>query len=720
MDSELSKAVLGETLSTDVGDRGSYAASRTHNEVRKEVTKADADLLSDTLNRTLIRWDVELNLPGAKPPKLWRNFEEAEDLNTRVTRDKTLFDMGWKLKKEAVSEIYGDFYEEQQQEGAATDEEFLANSGVVNEESPPETEKDTTDMSELDFGSIIDRILKWNDLSIGVEYLPGQVRFPGRKTSKKLRSGYGHIRGFVGADGEALDCYIFPELFKDEAQGQDALHRRIFQVSQLSAEDGDFDEHKFMLGYKDMKSAREAYLTEMPISFFGGITEVTLADLEQYRRKPVNLSTFGLELPITANANFAEPKVDAADFYTKQLQDGTAPLIANWIRQINQLVEDSHSLEEVRDRIFDLFTASELTPQIKALIGLTIVNLYSTHEFSEADKIPVTDAASLLTLKQVLEETYLDGITALKEVYLEGDTFTGIFEDKVSNSLTKRDRFTVSTDEVSYKLENPEDVANFSEALVEFAAKGKNCVKGQSCGGSCISKNKECKKVPSTGAKKQVAELKKKVTDGGASTVKTGVDTTASKSKTESAKKVTTARISKTSAKKSTEVSAESLEAKGWNKVDAAVHANIIVQSKKTNPRIGMLVEKALSQSSDNPNISPQRTGISSRIISMHNLTINRISSKHHISQIKDAFGMASGQTGVAQKALSAQLEQIYPRLTQTQKSVLANQLERTLKNIEEDKKKVEPALKAMIQDMKKRNVVTKKASNDAWDRKED
>ncbi len=133
MDGEISKTVLGETLTTEIGSRGSYAAANTHNEVRKELTKADSDLLSDTLNRTLVKWDVQLNLPEAKPPRLWRNFEEAEDLNGRSQRDKTLFDMGFKLKKEAVTEIYGDHYEEVEQGGEATDEQFLTNSGVQEE-----------------------------------------------------------------------------------------------------------------------------------------------------------------------------------------------------------------------------------------------------------------------------------------------------------------------------------------------------------------------------------------------------------------------------------------------------------------------------------------------------------------------------------------------------------------------------------------------------------
>ncbi len=287
MDGEISKTVLGETLSTEMGSTGSYAAAQTHNEVRKELTKADSDLLSDTLNRTLIKWDVQLNLPEAKPPRLWRNFEEAEDLNGRSDRDKTLFDMGFKLKAESVTEIYGDFYEEVEAGGGGetsgiTDEQFLTNSGVDqgtgNEEQA--TEEDTTDMSELNFGSIIDRVLKWNGLSIGVEFLPGGVRFPGRKHSKKLRSGYGHLRGTKGADSEALDCYVYPGLLKEEPEGSD----RLFQVTQLSPEDGDFDEHKYLIGYANLKAARDAYLQEMPIDFLGGIQEVTVDSLEQYRR----------------------------------------------------------------------------------------------------------------------------------------------------------------------------------------------------------------------------------------------------------------------------------------------------------------------------------------------------------------------------------------------------------------------------------------------------
>jgi hypothetical protein len=139
-----------------------------------------------------------------------------------------------------------------------------------------------SNFSEFEFGAIIDKVLKWNGLDIGVEYNPGQVRFPGRKNSKKLRSGYGHIRNHVGADGEALDCYIYSGLLNDSQSGSNL----IFRVTQL-ADDGDFDEYKFMLGYASKGAAQDAYLQEMPKEFFGGIEAVDREHIDDYR-KPSN------------------------------------------------------------------------------------------------------------------------------------------------------------------------------------------------------------------------------------------------------------------------------------------------------------------------------------------------------------------------------------------------------------------------------------------------
>ena len=112
MDEEISKAVLGETLSTSMGKSGgSFAASKTHNEVRLELVQADADLLADSLSG-LAQWIVDFNLPGAKPPAIRRDCKEPEDLKTRADRDKTVSSMGFKPTLAYIRETYGEGWED--------------------------------------------------------------------------------------------------------------------------------------------------------------------------------------------------------------------------------------------------------------------------------------------------------------------------------------------------------------------------------------------------------------------------------------------------------------------------------------------------------------------------------------------------------------------------------------------------------------------------------
>jgi phage gp29-like protein len=109
MDEQISEAVLGETMSTTAQGAGLGSGQATvQNEVRVEIARADGDMLSDTLNATLVRWIVDYNLPGAGYPKVWRNFDEGEDLEKRSRVDKALHDMGYEPEDaEYVNETYG-------------------------------------------------------------------------------------------------------------------------------------------------------------------------------------------------------------------------------------------------------------------------------------------------------------------------------------------------------------------------------------------------------------------------------------------------------------------------------------------------------------------------------------------------------------------------------------------------------------------------------------
>jgi phage gp29-like protein len=91
MDEQISECVLGETGSTNQhGSGGSRARDEVGNEVRLELCRADGDLLSATLNSTVVKWITQLNLPGANPPTVWREFAEPTDLKALADRDGTL------------------------------------------------------------------------------------------------------------------------------------------------------------------------------------------------------------------------------------------------------------------------------------------------------------------------------------------------------------------------------------------------------------------------------------------------------------------------------------------------------------------------------------------------------------------------------------------------------------------------------------------------------
>ncbi|MCF6246910.1 MAG: DUF935 domain-containing protein [Desulfobacula sp.] len=58
---EMSKAILGGTLTSDVDGKGSYAASNTHNDVRHDLINADARSIAATVRNQLIRPYVGFN-----------------------------------------------------------------------------------------------------------------------------------------------------------------------------------------------------------------------------------------------------------------------------------------------------------------------------------------------------------------------------------------------------------------------------------------------------------------------------------------------------------------------------------------------------------------------------------------------------------------------------------------------------------------------------------
>ena len=126
---------------------------------------------------------------------------------------------------------------------------------------------------------------------------------------------------------------------------------------------------------------------------------------------------------------------------------------------------------------------------------MTILQLFSNlaeyhnleYEFSESLEAlySLEFEETGLQVKQILESVYKDGITGLENVVAEDGKVTGIFLDRVASGLTKRFKFEITENEITYEPEDP-DAMNFTEVDFATVAKEKKCAKGMACGNSCV------------------------------------------------------------------------------------------------------------------------------------------------------------------------------------------------------------------------------------------
>lgn len=108
MDDWIMEVILGQAPRG--GNGGALAAAATEREgVRLELSQADSDLLSETLNSTLIQWICEYN--GLQPCLVYRKIEKDEDRQAESQTDKNISELGFQMTEEGVKAKYGDHWE---------------------------------------------------------------------------------------------------------------------------------------------------------------------------------------------------------------------------------------------------------------------------------------------------------------------------------------------------------------------------------------------------------------------------------------------------------------------------------------------------------------------------------------------------------------------------------------------------------------------------------
>lgn len=106
LDKQLSKAVLGQTMTTD--DGSSQAQANVHNDVRIDILESDLNQLQSTIKRDLIKPFVDLNFGVQEnyPDVIWR-LPEAEDIDTLVNALEKLVPLGLKVQASVIRDKLG-------------------------------------------------------------------------------------------------------------------------------------------------------------------------------------------------------------------------------------------------------------------------------------------------------------------------------------------------------------------------------------------------------------------------------------------------------------------------------------------------------------------------------------------------------------------------------------------------------------------------------------
>lgn len=109
MDDWIMEVILGQSP-RGKGGGAVAAASNEREDVRVELSQADSDLLSETINSTLLKWFCEFN--GLTPCRVYRVIKKDEDLKGASETDKNVAGMGFKMSLEGVRVKYGEHWNE--------------------------------------------------------------------------------------------------------------------------------------------------------------------------------------------------------------------------------------------------------------------------------------------------------------------------------------------------------------------------------------------------------------------------------------------------------------------------------------------------------------------------------------------------------------------------------------------------------------------------------
>jgi len=112
-------------------------------------------------------------------------------------------------------------------------------------------------------------VLRWNGLDIAIENPAGSKRKP---EWEPLAHSYGYVKRSEGSDGDAVDIFVGPN-----------LGSRLVYIVDQETPDGEFDEHKVLIGFTTPDKAKCGYLSNYDDGWHcGPITEMTVEQFKSW------------------------------------------------------------------------------------------------------------------------------------------------------------------------------------------------------------------------------------------------------------------------------------------------------------------------------------------------------------------------------------------------------------------------------------------------------
>lgn len=106
LDKQISKAVLGQTMTAD--DGSSQAQANVHNDVRLDILESDLKQLEKTINRDLVKPFIDLNFGVQKRyPKVKFFLQDEDDIGTMVDALAKLVPLGLRVEQSVVRDRLG-------------------------------------------------------------------------------------------------------------------------------------------------------------------------------------------------------------------------------------------------------------------------------------------------------------------------------------------------------------------------------------------------------------------------------------------------------------------------------------------------------------------------------------------------------------------------------------------------------------------------------------